>query len=174
MGIPDNENNQFAPNQPNQPEAFEYVSPHLIPYFPMEIDLKQPDRAPAGVAETVTNFSDSKLVGDIFTPTRHIAVMHIGGNDGVHYIELAGDTPEERSLLAPGETLDLSDEGSVDKCKISFSVDQETLSIHSKNPSPDYCIFTRTVSAREYVEGSAAALPENCEDPYFLSPDEED
>ena len=174
MSISDNERSQSAPNQPNQPESFDYVSPHLIPYFPMEIDLNQPDRAPAGISEIITEFPDSKLVGDIFTPNRHIAVMYVGGNEGIHYVELAGDTPEDRSFLAPGETLDFSDEGSVAKCLITFSGDEKTLSVHSKNPSADYCIFTRTVWAREYVEGSAAELPEYVEDPEYRSPDGED
>ena len=161
MRFSDNERGQSAPNQP---ESFDH-EPRPIGLDPIGIDLSQPDRAPAGISEMITEISGSKLVGDIFTPTRHFAVMYVSGH-GDDYVELAGDDKKDRTILMPGKSHDLSDEGSMGKCTITFSWDKRSLSVGSDNPDDAYCIFTRVI----VVDRSK---PDDTWEPYYPSDDPE-
>ena len=145
MGIFDNEKGQIIPSEPGPFDG----APHLIHIKPLEVDLSQPNRISAEDCEKITCLDHSKLVADIFTPTKHIALLYIDGTDDDHLLMLAGDTQDARMLLEPGESMDLSDAKDDRKCIVTFNEDGKSASVRSEKPDAGYCIFTRTIQATD-------------------------
>lgn len=141
MSIFDNERGQFAPDQPNQPDPFESV-PVLIQTEPIEVDLSRPDRLPAGMSEEITGVPGSKLVADIFTPKKHLALVFVEGPDDARQLVIAGDTKDARVILEPGEYFDASDTENEAKCLVIFGRSRNAVFVRADDPDEGYCIFT--------------------------------
>jgi len=165
MSIFDKEKGNYIPDALEhiaQPESFENVS-HLITRNPIEIDLDQVDRAAPFEMKAITGFSESKLVGQIITPTGRIDIVNtkLGSLDPV--IMLVNETREGRLVVDPSDEIDVSSIQPAGKCIVTLDESGNHLYVYAQNPDGDYQIFTR-----ELEQYSVAPLDYASDDPEYL------